>query len=66
MTTTTQQPPQSTGQVAASLGVPVWKVRRAIDALEPTLGRVGQNRAVPPEMIPKLAYVLGATLPKRA
>lgn len=58
-------PPQSTGQVAASLGVPVWKVRRAVDALEPDLVRIGQNREVPPEMIPKLAYVLGVALPKR-
>jgi hypothetical protein len=41
----------TTGEVAASLGVPVWQVRRAADSLGLDIPRAGQYRLIPREFL---------------
>jgi hypothetical protein len=44
-------PHLTTGQIAEILGVPGWRVRRAVDSLNPDIPRAGLYRLIPREML---------------
>jgi hypothetical protein len=44
-------PHLTTGQLANLLGVPGWRVRRAVDSLNPHVPRAGLYRLIPRAMI---------------
>ena len=41
----------TTGQLSSLLGVPGWRIRRAVDSLNPHVPRAGLYRLIPREMI---------------
>jgi hypothetical protein len=49
----------TTGDIAAELGVPIWRVRRAVDALCLACPRAGLYRLIPRELIPQIREELG-------
>ena len=48
----------TTGELAAELGLPIWLVRRAVDALRSEVPRVGQYRAIPPRLAERVRRAL--------
>jgi hypothetical protein len=46
------------GQVSAVLGVPAWKIRRVVDALQASLPRAGSYRLIPRAMLGQIAIEL--------
>jgi hypothetical protein len=52
------EPNITTGALAAELGVPVWRVRRAVDALAVQCPRAGLYRLIPRTLIPAIQALL--------
>jgi hypothetical protein len=50
----------TTGDLAAELGVPVWRVRRAVDALGVECPRAGLYRLISRALIPSIRAALAA------
>ncbi len=50
--------PRTTGEAAQFFGVPVWRVRRLLDAFHPDIPRIGQYRAIPPDLLPQIGREL--------
>jgi len=48
----------TTGALAAELGVPVWRVRRAVDALGVHCPRAGLYRLIPRALVPRIRALL--------
>jgi hypothetical protein len=48
----------TTGVLATELGVPVWRVRRVVDALGVRCPRAGQYRLIPRALIPSIRAAL--------
>jgi hypothetical protein len=44
----------TSGEIAAHCNVPIWLVRRAIDAVIPDVQRVGMYRLVPRRLLPRI------------
>jgi hypothetical protein len=51
----------TTGELATELGAPVWKVRRAVDALAGDLPRAGQYRLIPRRLAERVRAALKKT-----
>ena len=47
------------GEIAKFYGLPAWKIRRAVDALEVEIPRAGRYRLIPREHLGALAVQLG-------
>jgi hypothetical protein len=48
----------TTGEIAKAFAVPVWQVRRAVDALGVAVPRAGQYRFVPRELLKRVRLEL--------
>ncbi len=48
----------STGDAARVLGVPLWRVRRSTDRLQPPVPRFCGKRAIPASRLPELQDVV--------
>jgi hypothetical protein len=48
----------TTGKLAEELRVPVWLVRRAVDALGDEIPRAGLYRLIPRELVPRIAAIV--------
>ena len=48
----------TTGELAAELGEPIWRVRRTADALGVDLPRAGLYRLIPPPLAERIRAVL--------
>ncbi len=51
-------PHVTTGKLAVEIGQPIWRVRRAVDALGVQLPRAGQYRVIPRSLIPRIVEAI--------
>ena len=49
------------GELAMELEVPVWKIRRVVDAIGNGIPRVGQYRVIPRQLVEKVRGELERT-----
>ena len=53
-----EQPPLTVGEVATIYGVPAWKIRRLVDAMDAEIPRAGLYRLIPRSLLGRIAIEL--------